>query len=1256
MKKIFKSLAAIALVAFAASCTNELLENPASYDGEEAVVNFSVATPGLMTRAVADGNTVDKVQCHVYDKDGNLIEGVGKTSDMSGGKADISLRLVTGQTYSFVFWAYDKDGNHYELDSAAKSVTVNNYTTATNDESRDAFYAYVANKTITGSLKEPVTLNRPFAQLNFGVDKADVEAATALGVTVSKSSLTLTKLANTLNLATGEVSGEVDAAFTAAELLSEKLKVNNTEYGYVSMNYVLVGKAAKAMTEAKLTIYDASNAAINTISLPNVPLQGNYRTNIIGKLYTSQADFNIVVDPAFTETINVDRLSIPAGYLGTYNLPDTKDDILLNIEGDCKGENVITIAYNENAATSQNYPANVTINAGSYNISNLVVNLENSHVDIEGGTFETVSSQTNNSTLVLSNSTIITGKLEVAKGGVEIACEVAEVEVKETVPAEAKIVLAPTANITTSMTTTSSAPIIVKATASDEGQVKEQAKVSSIVVKAPETTGTTTVEYKAPVIELQNGASLAEDAIIGEKANEVVKIESETATSESGEELEAFIKVKDIKTLEYALENGREVKLAAGITGNFNIASGTNTIIDLNGQTLSTESGNVITIESGASLTLKDGSGNGKIQSASNAYTVDNTNGTLIVEGISLANVLSADGVRSYVADEKALNAAIADTNIGKIVISADIDLTKTAVINGGRKVVIDMNGKTITKNDTPFDIYNATVDFIGTGIIAESVDDGHGLMLRGSGTENVANYTVVTIGNGITLKGWAGIFVAKDDNGTYNNYGLVVNCSAKYVHDENFIKDVYGVYINGSNQQTGANAPIFNLDGADFDSRGVGIYAAGYAVWNIKNSKVVGRMTAIEIRAGIMNISSGEFTSTANPFTVQPNGSGTTTDGAAIGISQHNTNLPINVTISGGTFNGVYAIWEKDVQNDVARDQIKLTVTGGVFNGAIYSQNNPRFIYSGTFLDASANQYKYDWDGSVSEPTTDANGNYLITKASELAWIAKEVNEGITTFKGKTVYLNADINLCNLNWAPIGLYGEDAKSFQGTFDGKGYTISNLYVHSAEQKAYLGLFGRVLNGSLKNFTVENADIASEVSICSGSACGVAVGNLHTSKAEGIKVYNAKVRSTHYVGGISGQGYCSISNCAVEKAELIAVTAPLANGKEYDEGDKVGGILGHWGESNAPGYVISGCSVKNVSIKGYRDMGGIVGIAAQYDSVKDCSIAGVTITVDKTRNYKNLTDNASFNARNYIGRYNSWTGTETGNTGTATINY
>ena len=596
MKRILKSLAAVALVALTASCSKE---QPVAPPSGEAAVEFTVAAPELMTKAIADGKTVDKVACEVYNADGKLITNaeISKTIAMSGGKATFAVRLVTGQTYSFLFWAY-KDGAPYTLDAAGKKVTVD-YAGASNAENRDAFYAYVADKKITSSVNETVTLTRPFAQVNFGVTKADIDAAANSGIVVKKSSVKVSGLATELNLTDGSVSGTAEASFTVAALPDEELTVGGTAYGYVAMNYVLVGKDAKSLSDVELKLYKEDGTEINTVSVPNVPLQGNYRTNILGNLFTSDVQLNVVVNPGFSE-------------------PD-----------------------------------------------------------------------------------------------------------------------------------------------------------------------------------------------------------------------------------------------------------------------------------------------------------------------------------------------------------------------------------------------------------------------------------------------------------------------------------------------------------------------------------------------------------------------------------------------------------YEKEV-----------------------------------------------WDGStVNEPKQDAEGNYLITKASELAWVAQQTNAG-TTFAGKTVLLTDDIDLNNQTWTPIGTA---ANSFKGTFDGQNHTISSLYVHSAEQNANLGLFGRIESGLIKNFTISGAKVISEVTAGDGARAGVAVGDLHVSDAENIKVVNAKVQGAHYLGGIIGSGYCSITNCSAENVELVA-TALLQSNGEYDYGDKVGGILGLWGESNAPGYVISGSSVKNVKITGYRDLGGIVGVAQEYDNVKNCSIDGVTITVDMTHNYKNYAASSSFNANNYIGSKRNWTGTETGNSGNVTVNY
>ena len=599
MKKILKSIAALALVALAASCAKEQVIAP---EGEESLVSFTVATPELMTKAVADGNTVDKVDCYVYDETGAVVTQASKTVAMSAGKATFQAKLLTGKTYSFIFWAYNSSATCYTFDSSAKTVKVNSYATDSNDEKRDAFYAYMAPEKISSAtVNKTVTLYRPFAQVNLGVSEADVTSAKAFGISFDKSSAKFTGLANVLNLVDGTVSGSEDASFAAAAVLSEKLTVNKTDYVYLSMDYILVGKAEKSLTDAEFNIYNGSDL-VTTVSVPNVPVQGNYRTNILAnRLFTSDVNVNIVVDPAFEK-------------------PDY------------------------------------------------------------------------------------------------------EVEI----------------------------------------------------------------------------------------------------------------------------------------------------------------------------------------------------------------------------------------------------------------------------------------------------------------------------------------------------------------------------------------------------------------------------------------------------------------------------------------------------------------------------------------------------WDGAtVNEPSTDANGNYLITKASELAWVAQKTNSG-TNFKGKTITLQNDIDLRNNEWTPIGT---SANPFKGLLDGQNYKISNLAIHSSANTEGLGLFGYVYGDNpgdpigIQNLTIDGAEVISEVS---SAGCGVAAGVFSGhAVADNVKVVNATVKNTHYVGGIAGYAYGYFRNCTVDKAELTAVTELTSTG--YDNGDKVGGIVGFWGEGS--GRDITSCKATDVKIKGYRDLGGIVGIVQGTTTVKDNTVESVTITVDKTHDYKGYgTDNTKYNAGSIMGRHDSWTGTESGNTGTAKIEY
>ena len=274
------------------------------------------------------------------------------------------------------------------------------------------------------------------------------------------------------------------------------------------------------------------------------------------------------------------------------------------------------------------------------------------------------------------------------------------------------------------------------------------------------------------------------------------------------------------------------------------------------------------------------------------------------------------------------------------------------------RDVTIDMNGFSLTATYYPLKITKGNVNIIGSGQLKGQFS----MLLMGS-TEDVSDYCVVNLGPDVELNASScGIIINPPASTGYNNYGIVVNSKAQIISDA---ESSIGITINGSNKITGVNVPKFNINGGTIKAT-VGIYAAGYAEWSLNNCEVEGDLTAIEIRAGKMTIDGGTYTSYKDPFDVEPNGSGTTTEGAALGISQHTTDLPIEVVVNGGTFNGAYAIWEKDVQNETARDKIKLTVNDGIFNGAIYSQNNKNCLIGGTYDDVSALDYMGNYNGDI--------------------------------------------------------------------------------------------------------------------------------------------------------------------------------------------------------------------------------------------------------------------------------------------------
>lgn len=313
MKRYLKTITAVVLAALTTAACQKENFGDATPAGQEVDVTLDLLAPQIGTKSYGDGTTAKTVYVHVYQQDdkGNLTyiqpaaEGASlKTPSQSltlnGLNATYSTRLVTGQTYTFVFWA-QADKAPYTYDTDAKTITVNYASAKGNDESRDAFYNVLPNVEIKGAYTASVQLARPFAQLNFGA--ADYEEAKAAGLTVTDATVTLTHAATSLNLLDGTTTGDKTVTFASAALPADPnaiLTAGGKDYKYVAMDYVLVGKSAKTLSDVTLTLTTTGTQSTTPkFTYSNVPLQANYRTNIVGNLFTSPAEVNITVDYAF---------------------------------------------------------------------------------------------------------------------------------------------------------------------------------------------------------------------------------------------------------------------------------------------------------------------------------------------------------------------------------------------------------------------------------------------------------------------------------------------------------------------------------------------------------------------------------------------------------------------------------------------------------------------------------------------------------------------------------------------------------------------------------------------------------------------------------------------------------------------------------------------------------------------------------------------------------------------------------------------
>ena len=446
MKKCFLLMAGIILLVFAACQSDELANG--GRNGEVAA-SFSVQLPGngndAVTRAATagDGTSVNRCIMEIYLNDELYSRQIG-TIQPDGLTAGFDVRLVTSQTYKFVFWADHvesvegeaiKTDLHYNTADLRNISMKGDYNGSSKDDTRDAFFASLE-KLVTNAFSESVELTRPFGQLNIKTeDLASIPNNQKEAFVPVTAGLSFKNLYTGFNAATGNLLGEPTAvAYKAA---SDVVDAN----GNLTVDYLFAPNTAggQHLVNMTLAVYNAAGGQITTKDLNNIPVQRNYKTNVTGNLLTVDSKVNVTVAPAFSSpalsetVIEVASVSEVAEALktntnvvvteapkeaATISLPKYESgDVAVSITLPETSQD-ITINYTkETGEESKNAPKELNITAPS--ASKIIIDASESTVTLNGQSYTAVEATTADNTLIVESSVTI-GTLTLKKGNVKL--------------------------------------------------------------------------------------------------------------------------------------------------------------------------------------------------------------------------------------------------------------------------------------------------------------------------------------------------------------------------------------------------------------------------------------------------------------------------------------------------------------------------------------------------------------------------------------------------------------------------------------------------------------------------------------------------------------------------------------------------------------------------------------------------------------------------------------------------------------------
>ena len=480
----------------------------------------------------------------------------------------------------------------------------------------------------------------------------------------------------------------------------------------------------------------------------------------------------------------------------------------------------------------------------------------------------------------------------------------------------------------------------------------------------------------------------------------------------------------------------------------------------------------------------------------------------------------------------------------GNVKLEGDLELTYPLQV--AIATTIDLNGHTIKPKGTTMTKVHKTSDAL------IFVSRGGNLTITDSSTEGNGR---IDTGNNESIMGAIKMTDGEDEG----NETATLTINGGNIKGYN-----YGIMGNGNRNGTAITVNGGTIEAGYCDNDNTGIFHPQNGTLTINDGNFTGYKSAVEMRSGTLTISGGTFKSTGSPAAAAANGNGNTITGAAIAVSQHTTNHELSVNIKGGTFEGVYAVYEEDKQDDNISG-ISMSVTGGTFNGAVFTENCNTAITGGDFSDPTACYYL----GTDANVTVNMKEDYT--------------GAGFKTQSGQTVALNIE-------------------------SGKTYTVTNPLVGSTNTQT-LGF--QFLPGS--TVTINGGIITSEVA-------KMLINNYANLTLSGVTLAPT-VPTSSGDDGMKNQTYYVLSNnCGtVNINNGTVITAPATNSYcpkvyafdvcKYSSYPNV--------MVNVNGGTITG-DVEYTGTEGGKQMlnisGGVItGDLVVADAYQEAALAGISIT-------------------------------------------